>query len=105
MVKDFDLLAAHMVGDYILQTNKEAIFKTKDLKILHDHCIKYTASFVPFLLLGRDKNKLAFLCLVYLTHFLTDSRRWASGEDWPPKPILVDQAIHAVTLAVLRRLL
>ncbi len=106
-MKDFDLLAAHMVGDYILQTNDEAVNKFYDVNKLMDHCFKYTMAFLPFVLVTDSsiERKVAFLMSVYVTHILTDSRRWASGEEWPPKPILVDQAIHAVTLALLRRIL
>ncbi len=50
-------------------------------------------------------EKAAFMGLLWLTYFVTDSRCWANAEKWPPKPILVDQAIHITTLAVIARLL
>ncbi len=106
-MKDFDLLAAHMVGDYILQTNEEAMKKTMDVSKLLDHCFKYTLAFLPFVVTTNTSHhrKVAFLYAVFVTHILTDQKRWASGEEWPPKPILVDQALHAVQLAILRRIL
>lgn len=106
-VNAMDLLAAHMLGDYILQTNEEAINKFYDIEYLQSHVIKYMLAFVPVTLLSKRKvsDKICFLLLLYATHLITDSRRWASGEEWAPKPILVDQALHAIQLAILGRIL
>ncbi len=106
-MRDIDLIAAHLVGDYILQTNDEAVNKTKDFNKLLYHCVKYAFAFTPFLFATRKKNKHKdlFFILNFLSHMIIDHRRWASGEEWGPKPILVDQALHAVTLAILRRIL
>jgi hypothetical protein len=41
----------------------------------------------------------------FAVHYALDSRRWCSGEKWPPRPIIVDQALHLVTLAMMVRLL
>lgn len=104
-----DILAAHLVGDYILQTNEEAINKTSSNKHLATHVLKYALAFVPVSLAsGRSvscRRKLAFLVILAVLHAGTDFRRWASGEEWSPKPILVDQAMHAVQLAILSRIL
>lgn len=101
-----DLIAAHLVGDYIFQTNEQAIKKLSDWRYRLAHVLTYS---LPFFALGylyaEDILKAAvFGTLVAVTHFITDSRRWASGENWPPLPILVDQAIHIATLAVLARI-
>lgn len=102
-----DLIAAHMLGDYILQTDEMAKAKLTDWRVRLWHVITYSWAFV---LVGmwhtRDlRQSLLFALAVAVTHFITDSKRWASGEKWPPKPILVDQTIHLITLAVLGRLL
>ena len=102
-----DLIAAHMVGDYILQTDHMARNKFQDWKIRALHVTLYA---LPFLLLmccyeASVAEKAIFMGLLWLTHFVTDSRCWASAEKWPPKPILVDQAIHIATLAVIARVL
>jgi hypothetical protein len=106
-MKDIDLLAAHLVGDYIFQTDEEAKKKFTERKHLEKHVFKYTLAFVPFLFFSNasGQSKASFLALLALTHYITDSRRWSSGEDWPSRPILVDQALHAVQLAILRRIL
>lgn len=97
------LLAAHMVGDYVLQTDQQARTKLADWRPRAVHVSTYTLAFLPAVW-GRPWDVvLTFLALVWVTHFITDSRRWASGKEWAPKPILVDQAIHLATLAVLAR--
>ena len=102
-----DLLAAHMVGDYVLQTDEMAKRKLTDWRVRLLHVICYCLPFIClFAMIDQDMpGGWLFLGLLALTHFITDSRRWASGEKWPPKPILVDQTIHLVTLALLARLL
>jgi hypothetical protein len=101
-----ELLACHMVGDYITQTGNMAANKLTDSKVRARHVCAYAAGFVPFVFASRVPlwRKVIFLTLLWTTHFVTDSRRWASGEEWPPKPILVDQALHSVQLALLGRL-
>lgn len=97
------LLAAHMVGDYILQTDWMAANKLHDWRARLAHVFVYTSAFSPVGVYARlfPGELLAFLAAVFVTHFVTDSRRWASGAKWPPKPILVDQSIHVATLAAL----
>lgn len=106
-VSSLDILAGHMIGDYVFQTNEEAISKTSDKKALLSHVTKYTLAFIPVTLVSKANwyRKSIFIALLFGSHLLTDSRRWASGEKWKPKPILVDQALHAVQLTILKRLL
>jgi hypothetical protein len=97
------LLGAHMLGDYVLQTHQMSMRKLTDARVRTQHVLLYTLAFVPVVLVVRMPywRAWAFLGLVFVTHWITDSRRWASGAQWPPKPILVDQTIHITTLAVL----
>ena len=106
-MNSLDLIAAHMVGDYITQTPYMAANKLADPRTRAWHVSTYTAGFILLVLLSSAPlwRKVLFLSLVWATHFITDSRRWASGEQWPPKPILVDQSIHLATLALLSRLI
>ncbi len=96
-------VAAHMIGDYITQTNFMAAHKLTNWRIRAEHVSIYTIGFAPVLwLAGLDAHAaLLFLVMLWITHFITDSRRWASGAQWPPKPILVDQSIHLATIGVL----
>ena len=104
-MRSLDLLAAHLIGDYVLQTNEQAKNKLTDARVRAAHVSTYHVPFlVAGLATGAHTGRLAaFLALSWAAHFATDSRRWASGEKWPPKPILVDQAIHIATLTVLNR--
>jgi hypothetical protein len=97
------LLAAHMIGDYVVQTEAMAAGKLRDRRIRARHVTAYTACFVPALLASTASPAAAagFLAALWAGHFVTDSRRWASGAAWPPKPILVDQSLHLLQLAVL----
>lgn len=100
------LLAAHLLGDFWLQTGHMAQFKLVDWRVRTWHVGVYSACFVPvlaWLMVAGDLDPVraaAFFGLMAVAHWLTDCRRWASA-DWPPKPILVDQAFHVTQLAVL----
>ncbi len=117
------LLAAHMVGDFIAQTGWMASNKFVTKRRYFDaagifretstywfsawartvHVLCYTACFVPVMLATslEWRHQAGFLLLLFALHWITDCRRWASGEQWPPKPILVDQTLHLVQIAVL----
>jgi len=97
------LLAAHMIGDYIMQTGWMAANKLLNWRARAIHVTAYTAAFIPVVVLTKLNLSmmLLFVALVWITHFITDCRRWASADQWAPKPILVDQSIHIATLAIL----
>lgn len=102
-----DLLAAHMIGDFILQSHTIATQKLTSIWARIEHVALYSLSFIIIASIHApsQRNYVLFISLLALSHFIIDSRRWASGEHWPPKPILVDQALHLTTLALLARLL
>lgn len=97
-----------MVGDFILQTHKVSCDKLRDWRVRFWHvtlyCLPFTILAGAYILADRltEFDAFFFLTLVWVTHFITDSRRWASDKEWKPKPILVDQAIHVITLGVLQ---
>lgn len=141
------LLAAHLVGDYALQTRWQAAGKfgwtRRAIALRSRHVLAYTACFVPLTYDVLWWRAYAFLAGVAALHWLTDSRRFTStlgdalawrwcmswldrrrewlarGEHsrsvleynalppspWTPLPILLDQTLHAVQLAVLGGLL
>lgn len=98
-----DIIAAHMLGDYILQNDWMAANKFKSAWVRTVHVFCYCLPFVAVAWLHAEswQNGLWFVLAVFGTHWLTDCRRWASGEKWCAKPIMVDQTIHIVTLAIL----
>lgn len=94
------LIAGHMVGDYVFQTNRIAAHKLNSAKWRTIHVLAYTAAFIPAAVMCDSLMASAlFLLSVGVPHWIVDCRRWASAEPWPPKPIMVDQAIHAACLA------
>ena len=107
MLLGLDLIAAHMVGDYVLQTEGQAATKLHDWRARAAHVTTYCLPFVlvAWIYTAALLPTLTFVALLWVTHFITDSRRWASSERWAPLPILVDQTIHLATLAALARLL
>lgn len=66
------LLAAHFVGDFILQSNWMALNKSKKMEALTFHCLVYS---IPMLLFGWR-----FALLNFYFHWVTDyfTSRWTS---------------------------
>lgn len=101
------LIAAHMAGDYLFQSQEMATKKLTDRLIRLQHVTVYTACFVPVVILQELNHGVssikafAFLVGLFLAHFLTDSKRWRTSNPWPAMPILQDQSLHAVQLAIL----
>jgi len=90
-----------MVGEYVTQTDWMAAHKLTDWRPRLAHVATYTAGFAVVAAQAQMSlpRAAAFLLAIFVPHFVVDCRRWASGEHWPPKPIMVDQAIHAACLA------
>lgn len=78
------LLAAHLVGDFILQTRWQAVGKfgsTRDASALRaKHVLAYCLPFVPiaFAYAGGPGRALGFLLLLAVFHYATDARRFTS---------------------------
>lgn len=97
------LIAAHMAGDYLFQSAYMAANKLHDDVVRLAHVTVYTACFVPIAIHYADRPAMAlfFLFFLFVTHFLTDSNRWRTSNPWPAMPILQDQSLHAVQIAIL----
>lgn len=79
------LLAAHMVGDFVLQTRWQAERKLGDACVRTVHVLVYSVPFVPiaFYVAPSWRAAVSFLAGLYVLHFLTDSRRVRSTlGDW-----------------------
>jgi hypothetical protein len=78
-----DQFVAHLVGDYIIQSDWMANNKTKRSLAAAIHAITYT---LPFLLLAQNPAALA---IIAGTHFIIDRWRlarfviWAKERPWP----------------------
>ncbi len=60
-------LLCHLVGDYLLQTERMALNKSKDSLICITHCITYSLPFAYFLHLSY-----ASVLLIFSSHFILD---------------------------------
>ena len=99
-----DLLALHMLGDYILQNEWMAQNKLTNWRVRLVHVALYGG---PFLVWGRwfyGDVGVWFGLAVMAIDFRVDSHRFAANHPWPPKSMLIDQSLHIITLAVLARL-
>jgi Protein of unknown function (DUF3307) len=114
------LFASHHVGDYLLQTEWQALNKVGGLgrdpiarRALLMHIATYTAAFVPALVwLGSELGAIVvgIAALVSIPHLIQDDGRLLTRyiravkhlESRPGDSIfaLVDQSMHLVTLAL-----
>lgn len=83
------LIAAHLTGDFILQTRWQASRKLHDPAIRGRHVLVYTLCFAPvigyYTAVNGRSYWAAFACSVglFALHYLTDSRRFTSTlGDW-----------------------
>ena len=98
------ILIAHFIGDFILQTDKQAKGKSSSNLELFGHLTTYI---IPFILLGFFiPISLAFLIVTFVTHFITDyissritKKLWTEQKvHWFFAVIGADQLIHMLTL-------
>ncbi len=88
-----DQIVAHLVGDYILQSDWMASEKTKKSVAAAAHALVYT---LPFLFITQNLAALTFICL---THLLIDRFRLARYVCWlknclGPRRTLAAEQIH-----------
>lgn len=86
------LLAAHCVGDYVLQTRWQAAAKLTDSSHRMRHVWAYAVPFVPLVVWRtwgapagswHAQRGVVFVVLLVVLHFWTDSRRFRSTVgDW-----------------------
>jgi Protein of unknown function (DUF3307) len=102
------LLATHWVGDFVFQTNFQALNKSKRLDVLSLHVATYTATlFVAATILFGWVLAITFAAVNGALHFATDyftsraaSKFWAE-QNWHRFFVMIgfDQLIHQATLA------
>lgn len=80
------LLAAHLIGDFVLQTRWQAARKLVDRGLRLQHVFCYSLPFLPIALFVHGRwwwSGPAFYALLGVLHYLTDSRRYPSTfGDW-----------------------
>jgi hypothetical protein len=113
------LVVSHLVGDYMLQTDWQALNKRGGLgtdseaqRALVSHVVSYTAAYVPAAIwLGdelRPGGVVAFLAAIFIPHLVQDDGRlldvYVRSVKGPGaatnEPVLksVDQSLHFITL-------
>lgn len=122
------LIAAHLVGDYLLQTRWQAVGKfgwaNEAMLFRTRHVLGYLLPFVPIAYAyGNVLEGTAFLAWLFVMHWFTDAQRivvtpgewlwtkweWRSSPSkpklepnpWPSLPLAVDQTLHVLQLALL----
>jgi TRAP-type uncharacterized transport system fused permease subunit len=90
-------LAAHAVGDFLLQPTWMGENKLDSRAIRALHVVVYTVAFVPVVIASKwtKRQSVTFLGIVATTHFAIDSDRWSDTF-----PILFDQVLHGIALVV-----
>ena len=76
----FGLLFVHFLADFLVQTDWQAVNKSKDVEALSRHVATYTATFLIFLpfmcevTIGRVPSSIIILFCVatFATHWITD---------------------------------
>jgi hypothetical protein len=114
------LFASHHVGDFLLQTEWQALNKYGGLgrdpiarRALLTHVATYTAAFIPALVwLGTEigASVVAIAALISIPHLIQDDGRLLTRYNRTVKHlvaspgesiwVLVDQSMHIVTLAL-----
>lgn len=71
----FILVLCHFAFDWVYQSHKEALAKSKNRKVRLWHCVKYAVPFVPVLMwFGMGSGAiLASLAILFGTHYVIDS--------------------------------
>lgn len=109
------LVFAHFVGDWLIQSEYEAVNKAKGgfwNKALLTHCLKYSACFIPVLWIFGES--MLWLALIFGSHVIIDRRNpviwWRAhvGHCTPANiqqtfgvTIVVDQVFHFIVLMML----
>lgn len=102
------LIAAHLVGDFLLQDDEMAKAKASSTKVCCDHIMVY--QFLFMLLVCAHMLPIWAYLAILAQHFAQD--RWAlhlrwmrffgqtPPDRWPVGPLVVDQAFHVSFIAL-----
>lgn len=113
------LLIAHLIGDFLLQTETMASRKTQQWSWMLAHVGVYTGTvaivLIAFAVSHRIPAWIALLSVVFVgaSHALLDRRTFTKGwmrwngtsPDHAWLPVVVDQTFHLVTLAIVAQVL
>lgn len=71
----FILVLCHFAFDWVYQSHKEALAKSKDHVVRFWHCVKYAVPFAPVLWwMGMDTGNICWsLAILFVSHFIIDT--------------------------------
>ena len=96
------IIAAHLIGDFPLQTQWMAENKLKNIYARAVHVSVYS---LPFLVVAfvslTIQQATVFLIVNWITHFIIDSKRWYVNKTFSPGTIIADQAFHLMSLWIM----
>ena len=93
------IIAAHLTDDFLAQTDEMAQNKFDSRIWRTMHVLTYTMMFLP--VVAFTSLPVLFLASVAIPHWIIDTRRWAEPkEEFESYPIVVDQTLHIVSLAI-----
>lgn len=92
------LFAVHFIADFFIQTEHQAMNKSKSIWPLTRHCITYGLCFLPFGVVFAFMTGLLHIVVDYATSRMTASL-WAKGETRRFFQVIgFDQFLHAISL-------
>jgi len=96
------LLTAHLMGDFVIQTDRMAAEKLHSRSVRAFHVATYSVPFLPLLSLTSTTGSLVFVLSNGVLHYAIDTRRWAEPKDeLESYPIIIDQIMHLTVLTIL----
>ncbi len=95
------IIALHLLGDFVLQTEFMAQYKRKVVAVRIAHVNVYTIPFIFWAAYHYGWSGSLFCLFVWITHFAIDSYTFAENHPWPPKSFAIDQSLHILSLAIL----
>ena len=93
------LITAHLLGDYVFQSQYIADSKKKDIYHLTVHCWLYTACFWCVLALV-NKLSLGVILFIFISHMIIDYSKCKFGHKIGAKAYAIDQILHYVVVFI-----
>ncbi len=95
------LFAVHFIADFFVQTEHQALNKSKNIWPLARHCITYAICFLPFGIVFAILTGMMHMVVDYATSKMTSSL-WAKGETRKFFQVIgLDQFLHAASLVTM----
>jgi len=96
-------LAAHVTGDFLVQTDRQATEKFDERSTRAAHVVSYAACYVPLVCAVEwdTRPSLGFLGVLTSSHYVVDRKRWAEPRsNFETYPVWIDQSLHLISLAL-----